>query len=1097
MAGPLALSVSGLSAFVVPANLGAVNIEATITASQKCSNYRVDVAVDGRTFWTMRYSDALDAGCQKNITITISADQMRSYVINGNTLQIKLFCNDQQSDEVDLPIIVGVSGEVTMTPPLYIVPVPGPGTITPSTVSVNVVLGSATLYAAVCDSLPNYVSSLTISSRYGGSLATKMTVDIVDGALQVGISCAITQGSMTLESNTSTLQLPARIDNSLISSLAKTLSLPADIAFSNSIKPIGGSGMVTEVWIGVDSGLVLIKDATGKQYSFNGALRVRLSQPIQVQLFGGSPAEELANLLTTTTPLASPNTSCVSGAGSYVFTPNGGCYANPKVERLYGYRITTDTPRAISGAGSRYALIRRDEDILTFLTSNSESIYGSFGLPYYSSAPTSFGIIVPSFGIIVPQEYKGAFENFLSSLTAKSSSSVYTIVDNFPCGDKNIYVATINQNPNLPTVIALTSGWGKGYIASQSDLLAFVKYLLGSPILLGSVQGGSVQGGSVIDILVTVDSYTPSDASRIQLASQLGCWYMPQNLQLQLSASPAASMCYYFLQDGNTYKDLGYFFCPKSTGTVELMLQGSLAPVNINCNGGICVISGEYAGRYIRGVGDLLLRDVVDENIPIVQFTANVQFTAILNDIFKYVLGQKWGGLAKLNFAGSTIYQSFTGLQWTYTMTLRDYVCSSLGELTSPGPYTATVSVAAKKVGTPPPCTMYRQGEVWDTYENGTKWLASASATFSFNAPSQDAVNAFKQSLQSSGGQVVGGNQAPPPQSQTVSCLFVGYSGNKAIWSLSSLDGSVSVDVHAYAEDQSGSALATVAKNISVPANGSAQVAVDIPPNTSTLVFEALYNGLLQCSDSRQVPGAVVPQPSPTPAPTGGVTQGAVQSSQSQGAPPWVNQLTAYLAQNNLTVLSVSQVDSYTWRIDFSAPDGSRHWALVAQNISGGGYTVSSDLLQTPVQAKTLSDCAAAIAQAVKPAAPPAAGAPVVMVSPTCLSLGGGGAGRLQVLASSGLAVGVKGGIGFSSAQAASSTAPLDLVDQYGNKHRRVKDGKFTLNVKAPAVSVPLYIYLEFDGYDSSGTLEASASTWIILGPDRSTTDGICAALSS
>jgi hypothetical protein len=324
----------------------------------------------------------------------------------------------------------------------------------------------------------------------------------------------------------------------------------------------------------------------------------------------------------------------------------------------------------------------------------------------------------------------------------------------------------------------------------------------------------------------------------------------------------------------------------------------------------------------------------------------------------------------------------------------------------------------------------------------------------------------------------------------------VGYSGNKAIWSLSSLDGTVSVDVHAYAEDQSGSALATVARSVSVPANGSVQVAVDIPPNTATLVFEALYNGLLQCSDSRQVPGAVAPQPSPTPAPTGGVTQGAVQSLQSQGAPPWVNQLTAYLAQNNLTVLSVSQVDSYTWRIDFSAPDGSKHWALVAQNISGGGYTVSSDLLQAPVQAKTLSDCAAAIAQAAGSAAPPAAGAPVVTVSPTCLSLGGGGVGQLQVLASSGLAVGVKGGIGFSSAQAASSTAPLDLVDQYGNKHRRVRDSRFTLNVKAPAVSVPLYIYLEFDGYDSNGTLEASASTWIILGPDRSTTDGICAALS-
>jgi len=324
----------------------------------------------------------------------------------------------------------------------------------------------------------------------------------------------------------------------------------------------------------------------------------------------------------------------------------------------------------------------------------------------------------------------------------------------------------------------------------------------------------------------------------------------------------------------------------------------------------------------------------------------------------------------------------------------------------------------------------------------------------------------------------------------------VGASGNKAIWSLSSYGGTVSVDVHAYAEDQSGSVLATAARNVSVPANGSVQVAVDIPPNTSTLAFEALYNGLLQCSDSRQVPGTVVPKPSPTPAPTGGVTQGAVQSSQSQGAPPWVNQLTAYLAQSNLTVLSVTQVDSYSWRVDFTAPDGSRHWAVVAQNISGGGYTVSSDLLRAPVQANTLSDCAAAIAQAVKPAAPQAPGTPVVSVSPTCLSLGGGGTGRLQILATSGLAVGVRGGIGYSSVQAASNAVPLDLVDQYGNKHKRVKDNRFTLNIKAPAVKVPLYIYLEFDGYDSNGTLEASASAWIILGPDRSTTDGICSSLS-
>ncbi|MFP3168358.1 MAG: hypothetical protein RXR01_04555, partial [Thermoproteus sp.] len=675
---------------------------------------------------------------------------------------------------------------------------------------------------------------------------------------------------------------------------------------------------------------------------------------------------------------------------------------------------------------------------------------------------------------------KGVFDNLLSSLTAKSSSSVYTIVDNFPCGDKNIYVATINQSP--PSVIALTSGWGKGYIASQSDFLAFVKYLLSTPILFGYEQGGSVK-----DILVTVDSYTPSDVNRFNLASQMGCIYKPQAQVIDLKAIPVASMCYYFVQDGNTYNDLGYYFCPTRTGTVNVDIVGT---INVSCNNNICVISGKGVWEVIDLLG-LNSIDIVDKDTPIVQFIANLD-----REFFSYVLGQSGGGIVKLTVAGATIYQLFDGFQWSYTMTVGDYA-SATG---SPGPYTATISISKAT----PAIVMAIKNLLTTSnfspqfiYEMNASWIVSASATFSFNAPSQDAVKAFKQSLQSSGGQVVGGNQAPPPQSQTVSCLFVGYSGNEAIWSLSSLDGSVSVDVHAYAEDQSGSALATVAKNVSIPANGSVQVAVDIPPNTATLVFEALYNGLLQCSDSRQVPGAVVPQPSPTPAPTGGVTQGAVQSSQSQGAPPWVNQLTAYLAQNNLTVLSVSQVDSYTWRIDFSTPDGSKHWALVAQNISGGGYTVSSDLLQTPVQANTLSDCAAAIAQAAGSAAPPAAGAPVVTVSPTCLSLGGGGVGQLQVLASSGLAVGVKGGIGFSSAQAASSTLPLDLVDQYGNKHRRVKDSSFTLNVKAPAVSVPLYIYLEFDGYDSSGTLEASASTWIILGPDRSTTDGICAALSS
>ncbi|MFP3199413.1 MAG: hypothetical protein RXR06_06030 [Thermoproteus sp.] len=1078
MAGPLYLSVPGLSAFVVPANLGSVNIQATITASQKCSNYRVDVAVDGRTFWTMRYSDTLDAGCQKNITITISADQINSYVINGNVLQIKLFCNDQQSDEVDLPIIVGVSGEVTMTPPLYISAVPG--ATSASSVTVNVLV-NGTVYAAACDNLPNYVASLSISSY--AVAETKGSADIVDSAMQGGVSCAVGQASLTLYSNQSNLQLPARIDTGLIQSLAGSASLPQAFA-QFGVKFIGGSGSATEVWIDTgDNGWALIRDASGKQYSFQGQLRVRLTQPIQVQILGGSPANGLSNLLTNSYSLISPNTSCVSGAGSYVFTPGGNCYANPKIETLYGYGITTGIPQTLSEvphpanatyigvtqAGAKYALF--SGDLLSFLTSNSTTIYNAFNL---------IGL-----NIIVPAEYKGVFDGFFSSLAAGTSSNIYTIVDKFSCSSMNIYVATINQN--LPSAVALVS-WGKGYIASQSDLLAFVKYLLGSPVLFGS------ESGPVGDILVTVDSYTPSDASRAQLASQLGCQYMPQNLQLQLLATPMASMCYYLVQDGSTYYDLGYFFCPKSTGTVELMPQGSaLAPVNINCNNGICVISGQYAGMYITSIWDLIVDGIVDMSTPIVQFTAN------LDSRFSYVLEQNGGGLAKLTFAGSTIYQSFSGFQWTYTMTLRDYDCSSFGELTSPGPYTATVSVAAKNVGTPPPCTMYRQTtyQVWNTYESGTKWLASASATFSFKAPSQDAVNAFKQSLQSSGGQVVGGNQAPPPQSQTVSCLFVGYSGNKATWSLSSLDGSVNVDVHAYAEDQSGSVLATTARNVSVPANGSVQVAVDIPPNTSTLVFEALYNGLLQCSDSRQVPGAVVPQPSPTPAPTGGVTQGAVQSSQSQGAPPWVNQLTAYLAQNNLTVLSVSQMDSYTWRIDFSAPDGSRHWALVAQNISGGGYTVSSDLLQTPVQVKTLSDCAAAIAQAVGSAAPPAAGAPVVTVSPACLSLGGGGVGQLQVLASSGLTVGVKGGIGYSSAQAASNTVPLDLVDQYGNKHRRVRDSRFSLNVKAPAINVPLYIYLEFDGYDSSGALEASASAWIILGPDRSTTDGICAALSS
>jgi hypothetical protein len=1075
MAGPLSLAVSGLSAFVVPADLGAVNIQATITALQKCSDYRVDVAVDGRTFWTMRYSDTLDTACQKNITITISADQVRNFIVNGNTLQIKLFCNDQQSDEVDLPIIVGVSGEVTLTPPLYISAVSGVTSVSSVTVNIPV---NGTVYAATCDKLPKYISSISISSN--AVATTKGTADIVDSALQGGVSCAVGQTNMTLFSNQSKLQLPARIDTSLIQSLAGSASLPQTFAQSGA-KLIGGSGSVTEVWVDAGgNGWALIKDATGKQYSFKGQLRVRLTQPIQVQILGGSPANGLASLLTNSFGLISPNTSCVSGAGSYVFTPGGKCYANPKIKTLYGYGITTAIPQtsfnvprpanAISFSlmtGIKNALFTGD--ILSFLTSNSMGIYTMFGLR---------GNIV----IIVPEEYKGVFDEFFSSVDSGRSSNIYTIVDKFSCSHMNIYVATINRN--LPTVMALVN-WDKGYIASQSDLLAFVKYLLSEPVLFGS------ESGPVGDILVTVDSYTPSDTSRAQLASQLGCQYMPQNLQVQLIATPMASMCYYLVQDGNTYNDLGYFVCPKSTGTVELMPQGGvLAPVNINCNNGICVISGQYAGMYIKRIRDLIVDGIVDMSTPIVQFTVN------LDSRFSYVLGQNGGGLAKLTFAGSTIYKSFSGFQLTYTMTLQDYDCSTWRDLTSPGPYTATVSIAAKNVETPPPCTMYRQYKVWDTYENGTNWLASASATFSLNAPSQDAVNAFKKSLQSSGGQVVGGNQAPPPQSQAVSCIFVGYSGNKAIWSLSSLAGTMNVDVHVYAKDQSGSVLATAARNVSVQANSSAQVTVDIPPNTSVLVFEALYNGLLQCSDSKQVPGAVAPQPSPAPAPTGGVTQGAVRDLQTQGAPPWVNQLTAYLAQNNLTVISVSQVDSYTWRIDFSAPDGSKHWVAVMQNISGSGYIVSSDLLQSPVQANTLADCAATIAQAVGSAAPPATGTPVVTVNPVCLSLGGGGVGQLQVLASSGLDIGVKGGLGFSSAQAASNTVPLDLVDQYGNKHRRVKDKRFTLNIKAPVVKVPLYIYLEFDGYDSNGTLEASASTWIILGPDRNTTDGICASLS-
>jgi hypothetical protein len=1092
MTGPLYLSVPGLSAFVVPANLGAVNIQATITASQKCSNYRVDVAVDGRTFWTMRYSDTLDVACQKNITITISADQIRSYVINGNVLQIKLFCNDQQSDEVDLPIIVGVSGEVTMTPPLYISAVPG--ATSASSVTVNVLV-NGTVYAAACDKLPNYVASLSISSY--AVAATKGTADIVDSAMQGGVSCAVGQASLTLYSNRSNLQLPARIDSSLIQSLAGSASLPQAFAQSGA-KFIGGSGSVTEVWIDTGgNGWALIRDASGRQYSFQGQLRVRLTQPIQVQILGGSPASGLADLLTNSYGLISPNTSCASGSGKYIFTQNGNCYTDFQTLTLYGFLFSADPkPKFVFGS-SKTVLLRPGESIIDLANDDQN----------YNNLAASFG--VSGVAAIVPRELEDTF----MSLQDFTSSPVFVKVDDVLCVDKGADLSNISDltssttdiavytfSSNLPSSIqAIVYGWKKRVITSQDDLRSFLyDTFAGIYQLVPRVKLERPSGPVIVivgvspEVLGAIDpSYTPNDTSRIQICSSLGKQYLPRDLQVQLLVTPLAPMCYYLVQDGNTYNDLGYFFCPKAAGTVELMPRGiALAPVNINCNSGICVISGQNAGMYVKSIGDLKVLGIVDESTPIVQFTAN------LDSRFSYVLGQNGGGLAKLTFAGSTIYQSFSGFQWTYTMTLRDYECASGGTLlTTPGPYTATVSVAAKNVGTPPPCTMYRQViyRVWDTYENGTSWLASASATFSFSAPSQDAVNAFKQSL---GGQVAGGNQAPPPQSQTVSCLFVGYSGNKAIWSLSSLDGSVSVDVHAYAEDQSGSVLATVARNVSVPANGSVQVAVDIPPNTATLVFEALYNGLLQCSDNRQVPGAVVPQPSPTPAPTGGVTQGAVQSSQSQGAPPWVNQLTAYLAQSNLTVLSVSQVDSYTWRIDFSAPDGSRHWALVAQNISGGGYTVSSDLLQAPVQAKTLPDCAAAIAQAVGSAAPTAAGAPVVTVSPACLSLGGGGAGRLQVLASSGLTVGVKGGIGFSSAQAASNTVPLDLVDQYGNKHRRVKDSRFTLNVKAPAVSVPLYIYLEFDGYDSSGTLEASASTWIILGPDKSTTDGICAALS-
>ncbi|MFP3168980.1 MAG: hypothetical protein RXR01_07715, partial [Thermoproteus sp.] len=287
MASPLSLTVPGLSAFVVPANLGAVNIQATITASQKCSNYRVDVAVDGRTFWTMRYSDTLDAGCQKNITINISADQMRSYVINGNTLQIKLFCDDQQSDEVDLPIIVGVSGEVAMTPPLYISAVPGAPLESASSVTVNVLV-NGTVYAAACDKLPNYVSSLTISSQ--AAVVPKGTADIVDSAMQGGVSCAVGQANMTLYSNGSNLQLPARIDYSLIQSLGGSASLPQAFA-QFGVKFIGGSGSVTEVWIDTGGkGWALIRDASGRQYSFQGQLRVRLTQPIQVQILGGSPA---------------------------------------------------------------------------------------------------------------------------------------------------------------------------------------------------------------------------------------------------------------------------------------------------------------------------------------------------------------------------------------------------------------------------------------------------------------------------------------------------------------------------------------------------------------------------------------------------------------------------------------------------------------------------------------------------------------------------------------------------------------------------------------------------------------------------------------
>ncbi|MGC9119110.1 MAG: hypothetical protein ACP5I3_09010, partial [Thermoproteus sp.] len=689
--GPLYLNTA-LSAVVLPPS-GSVNIEVDVYCKGGVSvnGFRIDVAADGRTFYSVPFNVNLKSGCDVPVFLKLDVDQYKQFLAGAGTLQIKLFTPDgAQSDEVDLPIIPqGASGLVASLP-IYLDRAPGSSL---SSVNVTVLGGGKFL---LCSKYPRFVSKLSASATNVSYNTLQIQQnDAVDSALINAVTCSlVTDQYDKFALGGATLQLPAAVTADLVKSLLSKVSLPQALAASG-VKMYGN--VATAVQIGPSAGQgMYIATIGGKKFAYGGQMTIALSQTIS-----GSTNDIISAVKDAAYGY---NTACFDGSdGDYTFTPTQCFKGTPyaayiSIVGLTQSSATVQAPVSLYSLNVRTAVVRAvlapGETPDQFIRANAAIMAAKSGLT----------------GILLI--YSGNASDVVNLVN--NPDAVLDIVDSFTCN-------------NLPVITGKTASGGaatglgeytvKVYRNSNSKAPSITVYdQTGKPLgrsdwqnLFATLYNGLVSGRTIYFVN---NNYTPSDQNRSQLCSSLGGVYVPSGINV--SAQGLADVCYYIGTDGQNYWDIGYALCLNKTGPLPLMARDiQLGTANVSCNNNICLVQS----RNIRGLGDLytFLGDYMKKDL----FNVTLSFS------------MPYSGQMQVKFQDAAMTASGQGNAWSHTFTYDDYVHTTGNPFLriAPGTYTLYVSYSVPET------------------KSISGWSQQYSATVTFNGPSQADIQQFKSSL--------------------------------------------------------------------------------------------------------------------------------------------------------------------------------------------------------------------------------------------------------------------------------------------------------------------------------------------------------------